>query len=803
MKHLVILLLLPLGIWAQGPSCTQKGTLTTATVFTALPNNTANPNCNAFALTWNSTGFSAISIQLQGSDDNVTYTAFTGSTTVLVGSNPAASLSGAIVIQASTKLAYLQVKLNSVSGTGGVNFQLYGYNGVTPAAKTGGGAASSVSWANVTAGTNTRGFLQVGSPTVIEPTPMSPGGIYATQVVDGNDLTAISVSTPAGPAVDFFNFLGSISSGGPTITESASGADSLINMLIQAKGGGLLYLGSTSASMDNAGNLIVAGCTGCASAAPVTSVFTRTGAVVANTGDYTAAQVTNAVSTIAANTGSAAFTLDASASTVANAVKVPVGAGQTATVNGAISYDSTNNNYHAAQNGADAKLASYTATPGNGNCANWSVSGGLIKLGDAGAACGSSSGGGGGVVTYSGPALSVLTGTTFCPIGGGGSCSTTETNVDIDSSAAATVSNMYVQLSQALGLGNSVVVTWRDNATSKAVTCTISGASATSCNDTTHSFNVANGDLLDYQLVYTGTIVVTPTILIMSAFGTSNVGVTSVFGNVGPTVGATGDILSTGNVGGVNGVKLCTGFTPTNGQNLQYTTASSPNPCYTAASPSGGLSPSGTYYLLNSGAYYGPVYPITPPNAISFTAENMGSATFTAVGNAWRLDGTADSSNSLHIQYIAAPSTPWSIAITFLPSFLMVPTSSSLSHVGLEVEDSGSGKIITCSYSSDNAGPGIGFETLTWPSSTSNATARFGASGFYASSPVVMKIVDDGTNIKCSKSYDGGQSFGTPFYSASETSFLPTKPNRVGIFVDTAASSPPGLLLLGWVQGTS
>jgi hypothetical protein len=34
----------------------------------------------------------------------------------------------------------------------------------------------------------------------------------------------------------------------------------------------------------------------------------------------------------------------------------------------------------------------------------------------------------------------------------------------------------------------------------------------------------------------------------------------------------------------INGTPFCTGFTPTNGQFLQYTTASSPDPCYTAAS---------------------------------------------------------------------------------------------------------------------------------------------------------------------------------------------------------------------------
>jgi hypothetical protein len=44
---------------------------------------------------------------------------------------------------------------------------------------------------------------------------------------------------------------------------------------------------------------------------------------------------------------------------------------------------------------------------------------------------------------------------------------------------------------------------------------------------------------------------------------------------------------NTGKVIGLNGVPFCTGFTPTNGQAVEYTTASSPNPCYTAGTPTG------------------------------------------------------------------------------------------------------------------------------------------------------------------------------------------------------------------------
>ncbi len=100
---------------AQQP-CTfrNKAPIVTTGADAPFHNNTTNAQCNAFVLTWWSSGFSALSIQLQGSDDNVTYTAFSGATTVVGGTtNPSTALSGSIIIQAQSKLAHLEVKLNS------------------------------------------------------------------------------------------------------------------------------------------------------------------------------------------------------------------------------------------------------------------------------------------------------------------------------------------------------------------------------------------------------------------------------------------------------------------------------------------------------------------------------------------------------------------------------------------------------------------------------------------------------------------------------------------------------------------
>src|SRR5579871_596071 len=132
---------------------------------------------------------------------------------------------------------------------------------------------------------------------------------------------------------------------------------------------------------------------------------------------------------------------------------------------------------------------------------------------------GGGSGGGGGITMYSGSGITVAAGTYYIPVGGGASPSATEANVDIDSPASATITNMFVQINVALGTGNTGVFTFRKNGASQSVTCTISGSSATSCSDTTHSFAVSQGDLLTVQLVTTGTIVVTPNILIAAQFG--------------------------------------------------------------------------------------------------------------------------------------------------------------------------------------------------------------------------------------------------------------------------------------------
>jgi hypothetical protein len=92
------------------------------------------------------------------------------------------------------------------------------------------------------------------------------------------------------------------------------------------------------------------------------------------------------------NTLTTAGTLDASASTVASAFRVPNGAGLTTALNGAIGYDSTANNLHAGINGTDARIPIWTGTaPTAGNCVKWTNVSGHIEQADALTTCGGGS----------------------------------------------------------------------------------------------------------------------------------------------------------------------------------------------------------------------------------------------------------------------------------------------------------------------------------------------------------------------------------------------------------------------------
>lgn len=138
------------------------------------------------------------------------------------------------------------------------------------------------------------------------------------------------------------------------------------------------------------------------------------------------------------------------------------------------------------------------------------------------------SGGGGGWLGYSGAGLTV-SGTQYFPITGGGIPSSTETDVDVPAASAATIANLYVESSVAVGAGTTLTVTFRQAGSDTTLTCAISGGATTKCNDTTHSFTPASNDLMAVKTVVTGTpIVGTINLMFVYTVGTTNVGLTNL-----------------------------------------------------------------------------------------------------------------------------------------------------------------------------------------------------------------------------------------------------------------------------------
>jgi hypothetical protein len=172
--------------------------------------------------------------------------------------------------------------------------------------------------------------------------------------------------------------------------------------------------------------------------------------------------------------------------------------------------------YNLIENGGTAVAREPTVNFINGGCVD--------NAGSNRTDCtiGGGGGTGGGITVFSGSTITLL-GTQYLAIGGGAAVSSTEASVEIESPTAASVSNLSVQLSAALGIGASAVFTWRDGASAQVLTCTVSGATATTCADNTHSFSVAQGDEIDIQVVTTGTPAAV-TVVIGTQIGASSAG---------------------------------------------------------------------------------------------------------------------------------------------------------------------------------------------------------------------------------------------------------------------------------------
>lgn len=631
-------LLIPLAAVAQTPSCNWKQSVTASSVGTSNANNTLQPTCNAFVLTWTSTGFSAVTIQLESSNlSGSGFAAFSGTSTVIAGTtNPTTALSGAIIVQVQTVLSFIRFNVTAATGSGTISTQIYGFSGISPAASAasggggGGGAIQTETWTVGTGGITAGDLVcisQSGSPTTAIKCPISVvfnqieiaiiGIAQTTTAAAGSGtvivrglatclfdtinaptaghLAQISLQTAgrcqdsgAGNANFGVPVLGVVMTTGLinttqsvyvfssglvgskittvsplTITNPASGTNFQVKAgnATSAQGNGTKLQFSTGttttnncAKFDANGNIVDAGAacaTGTVTGVTASSPLSSTGGT---TPDISIPLTTGTGSTVVLATSPTLVTPLLGTPTsvnLTNALGLPAGG------LAAIAADGIFGNFTAG-----VAIPTVQSIP---SCAADGVHGLTYPSHTITCTTLSTGGGssGGGITAYLGSVGFIGASTRFTPVSGSLASNTVETTLQSISPSAATMANLKVNIVTAPGGSDTIVYTLRVNTANSTLTCTITGAAKT-CSDTTHSVNVASGDLLDWQCV--STVANTSNTAILANFGTSGVGVTSVTasGGLQSSGGTTPDISPLAPTGSGSTLVLANGPTMTN-----------------------------------------------------------------------------------------------------------------------------------------------------------------------------------------------------------------------------------------------
>jgi len=182
---------------------------------------------------------------------------------------------------------------------------------------------------------------------------------------------------------------------------------------------------------------------------------------------------------------------------------------------------------------------------------------------------------------------------------------------------------------------------------------------------------------------------------------------------------------------------------------------------------------------------------IVPPVLANLTWVFQGTAT--AVTNSgpalFVSDHTGTGNNTYECLTQAAPATPYSAIMGFIPWFGIGITGSNN---GLILRESSTGKFVVCEVSINSANLVHAVVYFSAPSNDSAYPLISANGGTTGGAMIWLKVTDDGTNLVFSSSPDG-QSW-TQVWSASRTAWLATGPNQVGFGIQPP--HPSGALVV-------
>lgn len=201
------------------------------------------------------------------------------------------------------------------------------------------------------------------------------------------------------------------------------------------------------------------------------------------------------------------------------------------------------------------------------------------------------------------------------------------------------------------------------------------------------------------------------------------------------------------------------------------------------------------YWYVDTGSAWtahGPTWQLTEPVDGDFSWVNQGGATVSTANSGVFLNAPATSPDNLRMRVKAAPATPYTVTIAFMP--LIFP--ANYGSAGFVWRESSSGKlaIFHIVYSSGYLVASSKFNSPT-SFNTDYTTLNIQAPRF---GPLLwFRITDNGTNRICAWSNDG-YNYQT-FHTIGRADFITA--NQVGFFANSVnASYPVGNFLLHWKE---